>query len=92
MNDNNIPAYALDIINANHQSTLKRLWILVFVLIFLLIGTNTAWIIYENKYEDTVTTTQTVTQDSGDGGSNTFSGDFYGGDNYGETNDNKNGD
>lgn len=91
MEDKNIPAYALDIINANHNSTLNKLWVLVFVLVILLVGTNAGWLVYESRYEDVVTATQTVTQDSGNGGNNTFTGDFYGGGEDGKTDNNKNG-
>ena len=45
----------------------KRMFILVMILIVALVGSNIAWIVYENQYEDVVTT---ITQDldSGDGG------------------------
>ena len=39
----------------------KRLWIVILVLIGALIGTNIAWIIYENSFEDVTTT---ITQES----------------------------
>lgn len=70
----------------------KRSFIIILVLItysFLMtavcIASNYYWIEYEKSFVDTVTTTQTVTQDSGDGGTNSFKGDFIGGDYYGET-------
>ena len=70
----------------------KRLWIALIVVILLLAGSNTVWIWRETQFEDVITTTETVTQDTGSGsGDNTFSGDFIGGDYYGETNSNKNG-
>lgn len=69
----------------------RRLWIVLIVVIALFTITNAAWIVYENQFEDVVTTTETVTQDTGNGnGNNTFSGDFVGGDYYGETNSNTN--
>lgn len=48
------------------ERTIEKLWILCIILIVLLIGTNGAWIYYENQFADTVTT---VTQelDSKDG-------------------------
>ena len=84
VNDKIVPAYALDIINANHNSTLKKLWVLVFVLVFLLVGTNTGWIIYESQIQDVV-----VTENTQDGSGMNIIG---GGDvNYGtETDDNQN--
>lgn len=54
------PSYALDIINSNHALEKKRLWILIFVLLGLLLATNTSWIIYESQYEDTVTVSNEV--------------------------------
>lgn len=38
----------------------KRLWIVILVLIGALIGTNLAWIIYENSYEGVVTTEEII--------------------------------
>lgn len=29
----------------------KRLWIVILVLIFMLVGTNLAWLIYESQFE-----------------------------------------
>ena len=62
----------------------KRLWIVILVLIGALIGTNLAWIIYENSFEDYVIT-QEVEQDADNGTNN-----FIGGDIYGETEDQNN--
>lgn len=50
---------------ATLERTIKRLWILCILLVLLLVGSNAAWIYYENSFEDTVIT-QDV--DSGDGG------------------------
>ena len=43
----------------------KRLWIVILVLIGALIGTNLAWIMYENSFEDIV-----ITQENDDGYNN----------------------
>lgn len=68
---------------ARLERTISRLWILLIIMLILLVGTNVAWICYENQFEDTVTTvTQDVQQDA-DSGSNTF----VGGDYNGETED-----
>ena len=50
---------------ARLERTNKRLFIVVLVLILSLIGTNGAWITYENSFQDIV-----VTQDSLDGNNN----------------------
>ena len=34
----------------------KRLWIVILVLIAVLLGTNGAWIYYENSFADEITT------------------------------------
>lgn len=57
----------------------KRLFVLVIILILALIGTNAGWIYYESQFENQVIE-QTVTQDSGDGGTNTYDGMIIGGD------------
>lgn len=78
MDDKTISYYA-------HEDQMNRLevhnkrWFIFSLILFIaLILTNGAWLVYECSFEDTVTTTQTVTQDS-DGGNNSFNGDFYGG-------------
>ena len=49
----------------------KRLWIVILVLIGALIGTNLAWIIYENSFEDYIITEEyNVEQDADGGGDN----------------------
>jgi abortive infection bacteriophage resistance protein len=59
--------YALDILNANNAIQIKRLWVTVFILIFLLVGSNIAWLIYENSFEDISTeVTQEIQSLSGD--------------------------
>jgi len=77
-----VPYAVLELEDRKH----KRLWVVILVLIVALLGTNAGWIYYENSFEDVVTTTQEITQDSGDGGSNTYNGDFIGGDYICETN------
>lgn len=62
----------------------KRLWIVIIFLIGALIGTNLAWIIYENSFDDYVIT-QEVEQDADNGTNN-----FVGGDVYGEAEDKNN--
>lgn len=54
---------------ARLERTISRLWILLIIMLILLIGSNVAWICYEQQFED-VSTTTTVTQDvdSGNGG------------------------
>lgn len=51
------------------ERTISRLWILLIIMLIFLVGTNVAWICYEQQFED-ISTTTTVTQDvdSGNGG------------------------
>ena len=58
-----IPYFAHEGEMARAERTNRRLWILCIILIILLVATNAMWIYYESQFEDTVTTTQTVTQD-----------------------------
>lgn len=62
---------------ARMERQAKRLWIAVLLLIVLLVGTNAAWLYYENQWE---TVYQEVTQEADTGTNN-----FVGGDMIGET-------
>lgn len=69
---------------------IKRLWVVILILIFLLLGTNLAWLYYESQFEEvtettTTTTTQTVERKA-DGDSNNS---FIGGDNNASDTKNK---
>ena len=64
---------------ARMERQIKRLWITILTLIFLLVGSNCIWILYENKFEDIE-----IVQENADG-YNSFignDGDIV----YGETN------
>ena len=76
---------------AQHEKDQNRLmgiikWLIavIVILIVLLVGSNIAWIVYENSFEDYVIT-QDVEQDADNGTNN-----FVGGDYYGETEDKNN--
>lgn len=59
------------------ERMVKRLWITTLILIFMLVGTNAAWLYYESQWE---TIYQEVTQEADNGTNN-----FVGGDVIGET-------
>ena len=63
---------------------IKSLVAVIVILIVLLVGSNVAWLVYENSFEDYVIT-QDVEQDADNGTNN-----FVGGDYYGETEDKNN--
>ena len=69
----------------------KRWFIAFMIVLFMLFGTNLGWVIYENQFE---TYSYEIQQDSGEGGNNTYTGNtvrMVGGNNYGEANDQNNG-
>lgn len=68
---------------ARLERTIKRLFVLCVLLIVVAVGTNIYWIWYEAQWEDEVIT-QEIQQDSGDGGTNNYTGKIIGGDDYGE--------
>lgn len=64
---------------ARLERQIKRLWITILTLIFMLVGSNCIWIFYENQFEDIE-----IVQENADG-YNSFignDGDIV----YGETN------
>lgn len=84
MDEKTIPYIAHESEVARLERIIKRMWILCIIIFLTLIGTNAGWIWYESQWED-VTVSQEITQDSGDGGTNTYSGNVIGGDFYGNT-------
>lgn len=70
-----IPYVVVESMMSQAERTIRRLWILCIILIVLCVGTNIAWILYENQFQTiTETTTQEVSQD---GGNNLFVGRDY---------------
>lgn len=90
MNENDMPQMIPYIVHesevARMERIIKRLFIICILLIIVAVGTNAYWIYYESQWTDEVIT-QEIEQDSGDGGTNTYSGKIIGGDDYGETDD-----
>ena len=80
-----VPYWTYEEDMARAERHTKRWMIATAVVFALFMG----YVFYQSQFEDVVST-QTVTQDSGEGGQNTFSGNFYGGE-HGETDDNNNG-
>lgn len=72
-----VPYIAHQSAAARQERQMRRMWIVILVLICALIGTNLAWIIYENSFEDVVIT-QDVEQDADSGTNNFVGGDYYG--------------
>ena len=78
-----VPYFMHEEIMARQERNTKRLFILCIIIFAALVGTNAGWIWYESQFTDEVIT-QDITQDSGEGGSNTYNGKIIGGDDYGE--------
>lgn len=63
-----VPYVAHESAMARSERHNKRLWIVILVLIGALIGTNLAWIIYENSFEDYVMTEEYDVEQDAEGG------------------------
>lgn len=50
---------------ARMERQIKRLWITILTLIFLLVGSNCLWLYYEMSFEDVVTTTTIEAEQDG---------------------------
>ena len=66
----NVPYIVHESSMARMERQVKRLWITILVLIFLLVGTNGAWLYYESQRE---TIYQEVTQEDETGTNNEVS-------------------
>lgn len=67
-------AHELDM--ARTERANRRLWVVVILLIFLLVGSNLAWVYYENQFEDSVTTTTIDATQEGSGNNTVVGGDY----------------
>lgn len=65
-----------------HLRREKRFVALIVLLVFLLVGSNVAWLIYESQFETVVETTETIfediVQETTDGSNNIVGGDMIG--------------
>lgn len=66
-----IPYAAHQGIIATMERVNKRLWITLIILIFLLVGSNVGWTIYENQFEE-VTESYEISQDAESGNNNSI--------------------
>lgn len=83
-----VPYIVHEGIMTRFERVIRRLWIIIIILLVLFVGTNIAWIIYENQFEDVVTYSQEVEQDADGNGNNTFVGGDYNGETTGKDNSN----
>jgi hypothetical protein len=70
------------------MSIIKWLIAIVVVLIVLLVGSNICWVVYENSFEDVVTTEEIVVDAENDGTANYIGqdGNIYNGEDYSKEN------
>ena len=52
--ETNVPYAALELMSEKMSQTIKRLIVIIVVLIFALLGTNIAWIIYESQFDTAI--------------------------------------
>ena len=55
---------------ARQERQIRRMWIVILFLICALIGTNLAWIVYENSFEEVVTTEEIIVDADNNGNAN----------------------
>lgn len=78
-----VPYFMHEEILTRQEMNTRRFFIAWLITFIALIVTNAGWLYYESQFEEEVIT-QEITQDSGEGGSNSYSGKIVGGDDYGE--------
>ena len=61
----NVPYIVHESAMARMERQIKRLWITILTLIFLLVGSNCIWLYYEMSFEDVVTTTTIEAEQDG---------------------------
>ena len=66
-----IPYAAHQGIVATMERVNKRLWITLIILIFLLVGSNVGWTIYENQFEEVMESYE-ISQDAESGNNNSI--------------------
>lgn len=69
-----IPYLAYESTMVRMERTIKRLWIILIIIVTMLVATNAFWIWQESQYEDVVTTTESYTAQSDNGGNAIISG------------------
>ena len=72
-----------------HERREKRhIWVIV-LLIVLLVASNIAWVVYENSFEEVITTEEIIVDADGNGNANYIGqdGNIYNGEDYCKEND-----
>lgn len=69
MEEKMIPYFSHEGDMARMERANKRLWILLIIIFLAFVGSNMAWIVYENQFQDVVTSIE-AEQEAEDGGNN----------------------
>lgn len=89
--EHNLPESVPYIVHESDMSRLerqlKRLWVVILILIFLLVGSNCAWMVYESQFETVEETYQEVIQEADNGENHFIGGDVIGETDYTNNND-----
>ena len=70
--EKDVPYIVLESVICRFDRVIKRLWVVILILVFLLLGTNLAWLYYEQQFTDEITVTQ---ENDGQGHNNYVDGD-----------------
>ena len=83
-----VPYQVLKDFKESVKGIVLKWFIICLILVILLIGTNIAWMIYANSFNDVITTEEIVVEAEGDGIANFIGqdGNIYNGENNGEKN------
>lgn len=80
MDNRDVPFIVFEASMSRMERTIKRLWITIMLLICLLVGSNLAWLYYNEQFETVESTaiTQEVEQEADNGTNNFVGGDYNG--------------
>ena len=83
-----IPFVVYQATAARQERQIRRMWIVILFLICALISTNLAWVIYENSFEEVITTEEIIVDADDDGNANYIGqdGNIYNGEDYNKEN------
>jgi hypothetical protein len=79
-----VPFAVLEANEARHERREIKLWVLILVLVFFLVGTNVAWLVYESQFVETETSEEIIVDADDNGIANYIgnNGDIINGEDY----------
>lgn len=87
--EKDVPYIVLESVICRFDRVIKRLWVVILILVFLLLGTNLAWLYYESQFEEVTTTTVEQQAESGKGNATINDGVHINGEDKAGSKDNK---